>query len=78
MPIHGEWRHLSAHAHLASLTGVPDANIVIAEDVAVDLVDGQASVAEAMPCGVLPKIEEALVLEAVVIGLAIAPARSAS
>jgi ribonuclease J len=52
MPIHGEWRHLRAHAHLASLTGVPDDNIVIAEDgVVVDLVDGQASVVGAVPCG---------------------------
>jgi ribonuclease J len=52
MPIHGEWRHLRAHAHLASLTGVPDNNIVIAEDgVVVDLVGGQASVAGAVPCG---------------------------
>src|SRR6476660_1783986 len=52
MPIHGEWRHLRAHAHLASLTGVPDNNIVIAEDgVVVDLVGGQASVAGKVPCG---------------------------
>jgi len=52
MPVHGEWRHLRAHAHLASLTGVPDDNIVIAEDgVVVDLVDGQASVVGAVPCG---------------------------
>src|SRR5262249_57593847 len=43
MPVHGEWRHLRAHAHLASQTGVPDNNIVIAEDgVVVDLVAGQA------------------------------------
>jgi ribonuclease J len=52
LPIHGEWRHLRAHARLASLTGVPDRNIVIAEDgVVVDLVDGQASVTGAVPCG---------------------------
>ncbi|HEY6315341.1 MAG TPA: ribonuclease J [Streptosporangiaceae bacterium] len=52
MPVHGEWRHLRAHAHLASLTGVPEGSIVIAEDgVVVDLVDGQASVAGAVPCG---------------------------
>ena len=39
MPVHGEWRHLRAHAELAALTGVPDGNIVIAEDgVVVDLV----------------------------------------
>jgi ribonuclease J len=52
LPIHGEWRHLRAHAQLAALTGVPDRNIVIAEDgVVVDLVDGQASVTGAVPCG---------------------------
>ncbi len=52
MPIHGEWRHLRAHAELAELTGVPGGRIVIAEDgVVVDLVDGQASVAGAVPCG---------------------------
>jgi ribonuclease J len=46
VPVHGEWRHLRAHAELAALTGVPDANIVIAEDgMVVDLVDGQAFVA---------------------------------
>jgi ribonuclease J len=54
MPVHGEWRHLRAHARLASLAGVPDGNIVIAEDgVVVDLVDGQASVTGAVPCGYL-------------------------
>jgi ribonuclease J len=52
MPIHGEWRHLRAHARLASLAGVPDRNIVIAEDgVVVDLIKGQASVVGAVPCG---------------------------
>jgi ribonuclease J len=52
LPIHGEWRHLRAHAQLAALTGVPDRNIVIAEDgVVVDLVDGQASVTGAVPSG---------------------------
>ncbi len=54
MPVHGEWRHLRAHARLASLTGVPDDGIVIAEDgVVVDLVDGQARVTGAVPCGYL-------------------------
>jgi ribonuclease J len=52
MPVHGEWRHMRAHAQLASLTGVPDGNIVIAEDgVVVDLVDGQAAIAGSVPCG---------------------------
>jgi ribonuclease J len=52
MPVHGEWRHLRAHADLAELTGVPRRGIVIAEDgVVVDLVDGQASITGAVPCG---------------------------
>jgi len=52
MPVHGEWRHLRAHARLAALTGVPENNIVIAEDgVVVDLVDGQAAIAGSVPCG---------------------------
>jgi ribonuclease J len=52
MPVHGEWRHLRAHARLASLTGVPDDRIVIAEDgVVVDLVDKVASIAGAVECG---------------------------
>jgi ribonuclease J len=52
MPVHGEWRHLRAHAKLAALTGVPDDHIVIAEDgVVVDLVDGRAEIAGAVRCG---------------------------
>jgi ribonuclease J len=52
MPVHGEWRHLRAHARLAELTRVAHGNIVIAEDgVAVDLVDGRASISGAVPCG---------------------------
>jgi ribonuclease J len=52
IPVHGEWRHLKAHAELAALTGVPDENIVIAEDgVVVDLIDGRARVTGTIPCG---------------------------
>jgi ribonuclease J len=52
MPVHGEWRHLRAHAGLAALTGVPSKRIVIAEDgVVVDLVDGKAAITGAVPCG---------------------------
>jgi ribonuclease J len=52
MPVHGEWRHLRAHARLAALTGVPEGSIVIAEDgVVVDLVDGQAAITGSVPCG---------------------------
>ncbi|MBG0828820.1 ribonuclease J [Planomonospora sp. ID67723] len=52
MPVHGEWRHLRAHAKLAALTGVPDDHIVIAEDgVVVDLIDGRARIAGAVQAG---------------------------
>ncbi|WP_298803913.1 ribonuclease J [uncultured Pseudokineococcus sp.] len=52
MPIHGEHRHLHANADLAVATGVPRERVVIAEDgVVVDLVDGVACVAGAVPCG---------------------------
>jgi ribonuclease J len=52
LPIHGEWRHLRAHAALAELTGVPEDNVVIAEDgVVVDLVDGRAAIVGAVPAG---------------------------
>jgi ribonuclease J len=52
VPVHGEWRHLKAHADLAALTGVPQGNIMIAEDgVVVDLVGGQISVAGKVQCG---------------------------
>jgi ribonuclease J len=52
MPVHGEWRHLRAHAELALQTGVPPERIVLAEDgVVVDLVDGKASIVGAVPCG---------------------------
>jgi ribonuclease J len=52
MPIHGEWRHLRAHAELAVATGVPRSNVVLADDgVVVDLVDGRATVVGAVPAG---------------------------
>jgi ribonuclease J len=52
MPIHGEWRHLRAHAALAQLSGLPPERVVIAEDgVVVDLVDGLAKVVGAVECG---------------------------
>ncbi|HEX2419557.1 MAG TPA: ribonuclease J, partial [Micromonosporaceae bacterium] len=43
MPVHGEWRHLRAHARLATETGVPLEHVVIAEDGdVIDLADGSA------------------------------------
>ncbi|WP_312348931.1 ribonuclease J [Actinomyces sp.] len=51
MPIHGEVRHLVANGQLAVKTGVDPRNVVLAEDgVVVDLVDGLARVAGAVPC----------------------------
>ncbi|MET7393961.1 ribonuclease J [Dactylosporangium sp. NPDC005572] len=44
MPVHGEWRHLRAHAQLAREAGVPDDRVVLCEDGdVVDLVDGRAA-----------------------------------
>jgi len=52
MPVHGEWRHLKAHARLAQQTGVPKDRIVIAEDgMVIDLLDRKAAIAGAVPCG---------------------------
>ena len=52
MPIHGEWRHLRAHADLAIASGVPRDNVVLAEDgVVVDLVDGHARITGAVQAG---------------------------
>ncbi len=52
LPVHGEWRHLHANAQLAIASGVPERNVVLAEDgVVVDLVDGVASVTGVVECG---------------------------
>ncbi|MFL6238102.1 MAG: ribonuclease J [Actinomycetes bacterium] len=52
MPVHGEWRHLRAHAELAVQAGVPRDRIVLADDgVVVDLSDGQARIVGAVRCG---------------------------
>ncbi|HVQ96638.1 MAG TPA: ribonuclease J [Mycobacteriales bacterium] len=52
LPIHGEWRHLRAHARLAELTGMPKDRVVLADDgVVVDLVNGVAKVAGKVDCG---------------------------
>jgi ribonuclease J len=52
LPIHGEARHLHANAGVAISAGVPRDRVVLAEDgVVVDLVDGVARVAGAVPCG---------------------------
>ncbi|MFB1299374.1 ribonuclease J [Mycobacterium sp. pW049] len=52
MPVHGTWRMLRANAALAARTGVPEENIVLAENgVSVDLVAGRVSIAGAVPVG---------------------------
>ena len=52
MPVHGEIRHLYANAALARATGVPAANVVLAEDgFVVDLKDGRALVVGKVDCG---------------------------
>jgi ribonuclease J len=52
VPIHGEWRHLRAHAALAALTGLPPERVVFAENgITVDLVDGLATVSGAVDVG---------------------------
>lgn len=45
MPVHGEWRHLRAHARLGVESGVDPDRVVLCEDGdVVDLVDGRARV----------------------------------
>ena len=52
MPVHGEWRHLKAHADLAAQTGIRPESIVVAEDgMVVDLVGGRAAVTGKVHCG---------------------------
>ena len=52
MPVHGEWRHLRAHAALAEETGMTRDRVLLAEDgVVVDLVDGKASIVGSVPIG---------------------------
>ncbi|WP_028182998.1 ribonuclease J [Salinispora arenicola] len=44
MPVHGEWRHLRAHARLGIESGVASDRVVLCEDGdVVDLVEGRAS-----------------------------------
>ncbi|GAA1854656.1 ribonuclease J [Asanoa iriomotensis] len=43
LPVHGEWRHLRAHARIGVESGISPENVVLCEDGdVVDLVDGQA------------------------------------
>jgi len=52
MPVHGEWRHLRAHAAIGRSMGLPDERIMLAEDgTVVDLVDGVARITGHIPVG---------------------------
>jgi ribonuclease J len=54
LPIHGEYRHLTANAKLAIQTGVNPEQVLIAEDGAViDLVDSVARIVGRVPCDML-------------------------
>ena len=52
MPVHGEWRHLTANAELAISAGVPREHAIIIENgVVVDLINHETTVVGAVPCG---------------------------
>jgi len=52
MPVHGEWRHLRAHAKLAEETGMAADRVLLAEDgVVIDLIDGKATIVGSVPIG---------------------------
>ncbi|MCQ2001941.1 ribonuclease J [Arthrobacter zhaoxinii] len=52
MPVHGETRHLIANGRLAAATGVPEQNIILADDgTVVDLRDGKARIVGEVECG---------------------------
>ena len=52
MPIHGEWRHLRSNAELAIKTGGPRTNTIVVDNgIVVDMADGYADIAGAVPCG---------------------------
>ncbi len=52
MPIHGEYRHLIANAKLAQDTGIPEENVIIAENgTVVDLKDGVVKVVGQLDLG---------------------------
>jgi ribonuclease J len=52
MPVHGEWRHLRAHAAIAASTGLAAEHVVLAENgVVVELADGQARIVGEIPVG---------------------------
>ncbi|MBE0416712.1 MAG: ribonuclease J [Coriobacteriia bacterium] len=54
VPIHGESRHLKAHADLAKLTGVPDENVFIMDiGDCLEITEGSVRIAERVESGVV-------------------------
>lgn len=54
MPVHGEPRHQHANARIAHTTGVPLSAIKVVDDgMVVDVIDGKAEIAGAVPCGLV-------------------------
>ena len=52
LPVHGEWRHLKANAEIAIQSGVPRGSVFVIENgIVVDLVNHEAEVVGAVPCG---------------------------
>ncbi|HWH27008.1 MAG TPA: ribonuclease J [Pseudolysinimonas sp.] len=52
LPVHGEYRHLTANAALAIETGVPESSTILGEDgIVVDLKDGHARVVGQLDLG---------------------------
>src|SRR5690606_31869864 len=45
LPVHGEWRHLTANAAIATRTGIDEKQVFVVEDgVSIDLVAGRARI----------------------------------
>jgi ribonuclease J len=54
VPVHGEFRHLTHHSRLALEMGVPDANVLLAEDGdVIELTDGGIDFVDSVPAGYL-------------------------
>ena len=54
VPVHGEWRHLSANAKLAELSGVAKDKILVSRNgLVIDLFDGRLTVAGEVPVGMV-------------------------
>lgn len=53
MPVHGEYKHLMAHSHIAMNMGLPEENIIIAENghVVAFEADGNVNIKDTVPSG---------------------------